>query len=124
MNSHDQDHVGDGQPEPDASTFWGFCAVHDRAAWAFANRPDHTDAERHAALMGAALGRLEAVVNLLRIADRGEEGLRRALDIYMAGLKAMLRHRSPHDFMVALERHMKALPREDAPDGGPTDEQR
>jgi len=92
-------------PETDPSCFWGFVQEQDPALSAYASRPDHTDAEKYAFLMGGAAGRLHAIYALAGYKlDGVTDDLEYALDMYLAVLKAMLRRRSPRDFTVALAR--------------------
>lgn len=90
-------------PEPDPSCFWGFVAEQDPALAAYTRRSKLTDTEQYAFDMGFAAGRLSAVFRLGEFAlDGVTDDLERALDLYLAGIRAMIVRRSPRDFMAAL----------------------
>ncbi len=107
------------EPEGDPGCFWTFVRDQDPVVHSFANRPHHSPEEHRAWLLGMACGRLDAVWALALLHDdRGITDLERALDLYFAGLKSMLRGRSPRDFHEALERARAETDERNA--GGPS----
>jgi hypothetical protein len=104
------------QPEDEEISFMAFLEMADPAVHAWSQRATMTDDIR----MATFYGELRAIYELGDIAlhHNSEAGMAHVVGQFMAGRAALRRRRDSFRFVRALERHMKASPREDAPDGG------